>query len=186
MPSPEQVPAAQTVPTTNERQAPAPSQVPSRPQEDSVPLTQSLALLGFTPAGTAAHVPGEPGRLHAMHLPLQAVLQQNPLPQNPLAQSVSHAHARPRPVFPLGAPAGQLAPVPESGVLSTATSGTDPPSLFPTAPPVPVGFCMGAPPPQPATNNVATRQLKASTETRFDCMRDPPEKPRTELKNGSR
>jgi len=80
----EQAPALQTVPAMCLRQPPLPSQVPSRPQVDSSDAGHWFAAWGALPAGTDVHVPGDPWTLHAMHVPVQAVLQQTPSTQNPL------------------------------------------------------------------------------------------------------
>jgi hypothetical protein len=81
---PEQAPALHTVPGTWLRQPPLPSHVPSRPQVDSSDARHWFDACGAPPAGTNVHVPGEPWTLHAMHVPVQAVLQQTPSTQNPL------------------------------------------------------------------------------------------------------
>jgi hypothetical protein len=124
--APSQVPGAQVVPATKLRQAPAPSHVPSRPQVDGSEAGQTLALRGAPPAGTNAQVPGAPAVLHDLHVSVQAVLQQTPSTQNPLAQSPAHPQAAPlAPVIllvPLQATTG--APLPPSG---TDTSMRDAP-----------------------------------------------------------
>ena len=80
----EHAPALQTVPATCFRQPPLPSQVPSRPQVDSSEAGHWLAAWGALPAGTNVQVPGDPWTLHAMQVPVHAVLQQTPSTQNPL------------------------------------------------------------------------------------------------------
>jgi hypothetical protein len=85
-------PALHTVPSTYMRQAPLPSQVPSSPQLDMADAAQSAAARGAPPAGTAVQMPGDPWTLHAMQVPVQAVLQQTPSTQKPLWQSLSQPH----------------------------------------------------------------------------------------------
>jgi hypothetical protein len=80
----EHLPALQIVPATWLRHAPFPSQVPSRPQVASSDAAHWLAVDGALPAGTNVQLPGDPGTLHAMHVPVQAVLQQTPPTQKPL------------------------------------------------------------------------------------------------------
>jgi hypothetical protein len=81
---PEQAPALHTVPATWFRQPPLPSHVPSRPQVDSFDVGHWFDACGAPPAGTNVQVPGDPWTLQAMHVPVQAVLQQTPSTQNPL------------------------------------------------------------------------------------------------------
>jgi hypothetical protein len=78
------VPALHTVPATWFRQPPLPSHVPSRPQVDSSDAGHWLEACGAPPAGTNVQIPGDPWTLHAMHVPVQAVLQQTPSTQKPL------------------------------------------------------------------------------------------------------
>jgi hypothetical protein len=80
----EHEPALHTVPATWLRQLPLPSQVPSRPQVDSSEARHSFAACGAPPAGTNVQMPGDPWTLHAMQVPVHAVLQQTPSTQKPL------------------------------------------------------------------------------------------------------
>jgi hypothetical protein len=50
---------------------------------------------GASPAATKLHVPGADFVLHDLQVSLQALLQQTPSTQNPLAQAAPHAHAAP-------------------------------------------------------------------------------------------
>jgi hypothetical protein len=93
--APVQDPGWQVVPTTKLRQAPAPSHVPSKPQLEGSEAGQTAALRGVPPAGTNAQIPGAPAVLHDLHVSPQALLQQTPSTQNPLAQSPSHPQAAP-------------------------------------------------------------------------------------------
>jgi hypothetical protein len=86
----EQAPGLHTVPEGCFRQAPLPSHVPSSPQVDASAVGQMLAARGGWPAGTAVHVPIEPGTLHAWHVAVHVELQQTPSTQNPLWQSEPH------------------------------------------------------------------------------------------------
>ena len=47
------------------------------------------------PGHEFAHVPSEPGTLHDWHIPLHAVLQQNPLAQKPERHSAAEEHIEP-------------------------------------------------------------------------------------------
>ena len=82
--APAHVPACRRVPATCWRQAPLPSQVPSRPQLDVGAPGRRVGVRGAPPAGTTAQMPGEPWTLQAGKSPLQAVLQQTPSTQKPL------------------------------------------------------------------------------------------------------
>jgi hypothetical protein len=79
---PVQLAATQTVPAAIWRHLPAPSQVPSFPQT-LVVVAHWLAGVGAAPAGIGVHVPVDPVRLHAVHVPVQAVSQQTPFAQFP-------------------------------------------------------------------------------------------------------
>ena len=80
-------------------------------------LGQMDAERGGSPAATKLHVPGAESVLQALQLSVQALLQQTPSTQKPLAQSASQPHARP---LTAGVPASpeQTAVVPLSGVLA--------------------------------------------------------------------
>jgi hypothetical protein len=93
--APSQVPAPQLAPGTRLRQAPLPSQVPSRPQPDGSDAGQVLASRGPEPAGTKAQTPGELGVLQDLQVPVQALLQHRPSTQKPLAQSPPQPQASP-------------------------------------------------------------------------------------------
>lgn len=55
---------------------------------------------GSVPAGTTEQVPGEPLRLQAIHVPLQALLQQTPCAQCEEVQSESAEQVAPLDFFP--------------------------------------------------------------------------------------
>jgi hypothetical protein len=125
-----QAPASQTVPATWRRQAPLPSQVPSRPQLDAGDAEQSVGCRGAFPAGTTVQIPGDPCTLQARQVSLHEVLQQTPSAQKPLWQSLLQAQASP---FGRAAPAlaKQLIVI-ASSEPSRAASGRlfdDPPQL---------------------------------------------------------
>jgi hypothetical protein len=84
--APSHVPALQTVPVGCLRQAPCPSQVPSRPQVDAAVATQAPES-SATPLGTNEQMPGAFGALQVLHVSPQALLQQTPSTQKPLWQS---------------------------------------------------------------------------------------------------
>jgi hypothetical protein len=77
------------------RQAPLPSQVPSNPQPEASDLRQVAGTRGATPAATKAHRPGELGVLQDLQVSVQALLQQTPSTQKPLAQSPAQAQVTP-------------------------------------------------------------------------------------------
>src|SRR5262249_49930690 len=87
----------QTVPDTYFRHAPAPSQVPSRPQVLTAAAVHSLS--GSAPATMKPQVPSAPAPFfaaeHAWQNPVHVVLQQTPSAQTPLVHSLAAAHARP-------------------------------------------------------------------------------------------
>jgi hypothetical protein len=89
-------PARQTVAVPHSRQLPAPSQVPSNPQLDGGDAAQSAVARGAAPAGRSMQTPKLPGAAHVWHPEVQAVAQQTPSAQKPLAQSAGPAHAWPR------------------------------------------------------------------------------------------
>jgi hypothetical protein len=157
IPDPAQAPEAQTVPFTNLRQPPLPSQVPSSPQVEAAAIGHSLAVRGLAPAGTASQVPSDPGRLHDMHFPVHADLQQTPSTQNPLPQSEPHEQGCPRLVAPVPLvlqAGGRSAPPSASCPASTESTGAStPPSLEP----------VGAfpPPLQPVANNRPAQKTTA-------------------------
>src|SRR5262249_45350548 len=81
--SPSHAPGTHSVPIGYLRHAPCPSHVPSRPQVATSDIAHVVARRGFCPAGTGAHVPIDSWVLHAMHVSVQAVLQQTPSTQKP-------------------------------------------------------------------------------------------------------
>jgi hypothetical protein len=146
IPDPEQVPGPQTVPTTYLRHAPLPSQVPSRLQLDAAPMGHSLARRGVAPVGTTSQVPSEPGRLHDMHVPVHAELQQTPSTQNPLPHSAAQEQGCPRFVWPpplLVQASGRSAPSGVSCPASTEVTGWSAPASLGS------GGDFRSPPPQP-------------------------------------
>ena len=86
---------SQVVPRGCFRQAPAPSQVPSRPQPPADSAGHWPALRGGRPAGTSVQVPGKPGTLQAWQVSWQAVSQHSPSTQFPLAHSPAQWHSSP-------------------------------------------------------------------------------------------
>jgi hypothetical protein len=90
---PVQLGATQVVPAAYSRQAPMPSQVPSRAH---VPAPSSgHCASGSWPAGTLEQVPGVPARAHDWQVPVQVVAQQTPWAQWAELHSVSPPHAAP-------------------------------------------------------------------------------------------
>jgi hypothetical protein len=106
--SPSQVPDLQRVPCAQRRQAPLPSQVPSFPQVAGVLAAHTEGSSGVAPHGTAAQRPREFGRLQAIQVCPQAVLQQTPSTQNPIRHSRSQLQDSAVPFDWLGVSAGQV------------------------------------------------------------------------------
>jgi hypothetical protein len=72
-----------------------PSQVPSSPQVETTVFGQTSGERGGSPAATKEQVPGAETVLHDLQVSVQALLQQTPSAQKPLAQSAPQAHAVP-------------------------------------------------------------------------------------------
>jgi hypothetical protein len=85
--------AKQTVPAAYLWQAPAPSQVPSFPQEAAGSAEQSLRK--SVPAAAAVHCPTVPTPLQVMQAPPQTLSQQTPSKQKPLWQAPAEPQATP-------------------------------------------------------------------------------------------
>jgi hypothetical protein len=125
-------------PAGKRRQAPAPSQVPSKPQVETSLFVHPLAVRGANPAVIDEHVPTEFCAAHVLHASVQAEPQQTPSAQKPLEHSPGQAHGCPTAFLMLASP--QVAPSP---------LGTLPPSgPGPIEPPVPA--CPVDVPPSPA------------------------------------
>jgi hypothetical protein len=90
---PEQLAALHTVVLGCSRQAPRPSQPPTRPQVDAAWAGHSPP--GSWPSGTGEQVPTLPLRLHAWQLWPQAVSQQTPSTQTPLVHWPAWVQAMP-------------------------------------------------------------------------------------------
>lgn len=90
---PPQSPAAQTVPLTQKRQPPLPSQVPSVPQVE-VSVIAQLFFGSAPPAATEEHVPC-PLRLQAAHFPQSLDVQQTLSVHLPERQSPPPWHCAP-------------------------------------------------------------------------------------------
>jgi hypothetical protein len=86
---------AQTVPARYLRHAPAPSQVPSVPQE-AAPWSTQLRRGSWAPAATGVQCPSVDVRAQLRQAPWQAVSQQTPSTQKPLPQSLLATHDWPR------------------------------------------------------------------------------------------
>jgi hypothetical protein len=105
------VPAAarQVVPAAYVWQAPAPSQTPVVPQL-CAPVSVHW-LFGSFPAATGPHEPSAPepflAAVHAMHVPVQAALQQTPSAQKPLRHWLAAVQATPLAAFGVQTPLAQ-------------------------------------------------------------------------------
>lgn len=107
------------------RQAPAPSHVPSRPQ-DAEP-SSAHSPRGSVPGAAGTQVPARSGMAQDMQVPEQALSQQSPSTQNPLSHWAAAVHGAPFGVGPGLAPPstppitleiGRSAPL--SGTLSAS------------------------------------------------------------------
>jgi hypothetical protein len=90
-----QLAGAQAVPATQGRQAPAPLQLPSRPQLVAGVAVQREWGSG-TPLAMAAQLPRKPGTLQAWQAPQEAAAQQTPSTQLLLSHSVPLEQPAPR------------------------------------------------------------------------------------------
>jgi len=95
----------QAVPVAHLRQAPAPSQVPSFPQEVAVSAVQSLRT--SVPDTAGVHWPSVPTPPQVMQAPVQALSQQTPSTQKPLWQLPAAPQAVPFVSFAVQTPAEQ-------------------------------------------------------------------------------
>lgn len=103
---------AQTVPASYFRQPPAPSHLPSAPQ-DAAPWSLHTPAGSDTPPETGVQMPIAEGKPQLRQLPVQALSQQTPPAQKPLAHSPAAPHD-----WPLGfgpqLPLRQACPVTQS------------------------------------------------------------------------
>src|SRR6185312_26693 len=103
---------AHSVPVGYRWQPPAPSQVPSVPQDDACWSTQTPCG-SPAPSGTGAQVPSEVDSAQLRQLPVQAVAQQTPSAQKPLPHSVPAEQGWPSALGPQ-LPFTQLCPAMQS------------------------------------------------------------------------
>jgi hypothetical protein len=111
--------AMHCVPLAHFRQAPLPSQKPSRPQLAMLAAAQR-AVGSVEPLGTSTQVPGDAATLHELQSAVQAVLQQTPCAQNPELQPALVVQTAPmdsRPQLP--APAAAPVPVQLAGATQS-------------------------------------------------------------------
>jgi hypothetical protein len=90
---------AQDVPGGNSSQAPLPSQKPVVSQL-AAPAFVHAPVGSAPPLATGAHVPPVAASAHDRHVPVQAVRQQTPCAQNPVAHSAPAAQAAPGDLSP--------------------------------------------------------------------------------------
>jgi hypothetical protein len=147
--SPSHMPFPHSVPAAYLRQAPAPSQVPSKPQVAVSAAGQVDWSRGFEPAGMKVQVPMEPAALHVLHDSVQAALQHRPSTQKLLVQSELHVQAWPL-VFFVSESAPHFA---SGGVSLDASIPPEEPAVPPPngASDASRGLGAGWLPPQPAT-----------------------------------
>ena len=127
-PSPSQVPALHSVPLTNWRQAPLPSQVPSSPQLAGVLAGQTRESLGLPPDGMKKHSPRWLARLHALQVSPQALVQQIPSAQKPLWHSPSQVQDSAFPLDLVNVPVRQALGWEASDVFASFFPPPPPPS----------------------------------------------------------
>jgi hypothetical protein len=123
---PVQVAGAQAVPAGQTAQLPAPEQTPVAPHVDADVATQTLR--GLVPAVALVQVPSCPAALHCSQPPVQALSQQWPSTQKPLAQVLLEAHVAPcakAQTLPLQEPLEQSPPTLQ--VLPAAQGEQNPP-----------------------------------------------------------
>ena len=123
---PVQVAGAQTVPAGQTAQAPAPEQKPVDAHEDADAAMQTPR--GLVPTTALVQVPTWPAALHWTQPPVQAVSQQAPSTQKPLAQVPLEAQLAPSceaQTLPLQEPLEQSPPTLQ--VLPAAQGGQGPP-----------------------------------------------------------
>jgi len=130
---PEQLPGAHSLPTAYFRHAPAPSQVPSRPQLAVASWGQSPR--GSSPAGTGLQVPSSPDRSHAWQGPGQAVAQQYPSLQILEAHWAPSEHRLPMARAAASGNRSPPGPTSAGGLSGTASVGNpaSPPPGWPTS-----------------------------------------------------
>lgn len=97
---PVQVAPAQLVPEAYFWHAPLPLQNPFVPQVAAPVLVHWVVGFGGLPPGIEVQVPTMPVRLHAVQIPVQALLQQTLLTQNPEPQEAAVVQAEPCDSFP--------------------------------------------------------------------------------------
>ena len=137
--SPSQVPGLHIVPAACFRQPPAPSHVPSDPQSLAAVATQALAVRGLPPGSMPMHVPADSSAVHVIQPAVQAVLQQTPSTQKPLAQSPAQAQAWPL-IFPLPASQVRASATPPSMRTSLSVPPPSTPPSIIAVPPSPRGL----------------------------------------------
>jgi hypothetical protein len=156
--SPSHVPGLHIVPAACFRQPPAPSQVPSCPQSLAAVATQVLSVRGLPPGWMPMQVPADASAVQVMQPSVQAVLQQTPSTQKPLAQSPAQAQGWPV-ILPL--PASQTRASASARSLRTSLSAplpSTPPSII-AAPPSPLDL----PDLQPTATTTRTATPAAKT-----------------------
>jgi hypothetical protein len=157
------------------RQAPAPSQTPSRPQLATPSSGHSLRGSLETSAGR--QVPRVPADAHEWQGAEQSVLQQTPSKQYPLWHSVPTAHGLPsteRGISPFGAgrsnepspaaPPSTDAPPPPVSAPGASGARSMPPSVPP--PGIPASRPLFSAPPQERPPGPATARSKERTPSR--------------------
>jgi hypothetical protein len=100
-----------------------PSQVPSSPQVETALFGQTSGERGTSPVATKEQVPGAETVLHDLQVSVQALLQQTPSTQKPLAHSAPHAHAAP--LLPLAPPSRRQAAPPPPSCLPDGPGGDE-------------------------------------------------------------
>jgi hypothetical protein len=107
--------------------------VPSPPQVERHVASLLHSPRASYPSGCNAHLPGDCGSAHDLHVPSQALSQQTPSTQKPLAHSLAVVHACASPFatgFSLGSVAATVG-VESAMLVSVALSLTEPVSTIP-------------------------------------------------------
>jgi hypothetical protein len=113
--------AAQVTPCAYFRQAPAPSQAPSRPHVATPSSGHSLR--GSVPTSAGVHMPRLPTAAQVMHVPAHADVQHTPSTQNPLEHIAAAVHGAPS-TSPTGGSSVDESTVPEgTSAAGASTTG---------------------------------------------------------------
>src|SRR5947207_3617281 len=165
---PVQVCDAQTVPEAYLRQAPVPSQTPSVPQL-CAPMS-SHSLRGSVPRSASMQVPTAPCRAQVRQASVQALSQQTPSTQNPLAHSVASRHDVPSDCRP---PVSAPEPSPPGPSFDDPSAAPAPVSIGASAPASPLPG-LAPPPPHDTTDSASIPTSSVRTASMAPARSYPP------------